>query len=182
MDSDELVLFFLLPIAVMVTGVIVVLAGLRHRAKMLELVHRERVAMIERGIMPPEMNPILAESHRMRDNGAVRGRSFSVGIIVVGFGLGVDDHHRRCRRRRDHGDVASAAPSRSSVAHRHRSQCAPPRRRRHPRPRSAVLPRCPRPDGPGRLGSSSPGHAVEPDVPNPQYLWVVHDPWIVKTA
>jgi hypothetical protein len=87
MDSDELVLLFLLPIAVMITGVVVVMAGLRHRAKMLELVHRERVAMIERGIMPPELNPILAESHRLRDSGAVRGRSFSVGIIVVGFGL-----------------------------------------------------------------------------------------------
>jgi hypothetical protein len=87
MDSDELVLFFLLPIAVMATGVIVVISGLRHRAKMLELVHRERVAMIERGMMPPEMNPILADSYRVRDGGAVRGRSFSVGIIVVGFGL-----------------------------------------------------------------------------------------------
>ena len=80
-------LFFLLPIAVMITGVVVVMAGLRHRAKMLELVHRERVAMIERGIMPPELNPILAESHRLRDGGLARGRSFSVGIIVVGFGL-----------------------------------------------------------------------------------------------
>src|SRR5512134_2457139 len=87
MDSEELVLLFLLPISVMITGVIVVLAGLRHRAKMLELVHRERVAMIERGMMPPELNPILAESHRLRDGGAARGRSFSVGIIVVGFGL-----------------------------------------------------------------------------------------------
>jgi hypothetical protein len=87
MESDELVLLFLLPIAVMITGVVVVMAGLRHRAKMLELVHKERVAMIERGIMPPELNPILAESHRLRDSGAARGRSFSVGIIVVGFGL-----------------------------------------------------------------------------------------------
>jgi len=87
MDADEVVFLFLLPIAVMITGVIVVLAGLRHRAKMLELVHRERVAMIERGMMPPELNPILAESHRLRDGGAARGRSFSVGIIVVGFGL-----------------------------------------------------------------------------------------------
>ena len=43
--------------------------------------------MIERGIMPPELNPILAESQRVRDGGAARGRSFSVGIIVVGFGL-----------------------------------------------------------------------------------------------
>jgi hypothetical protein len=87
MDADEVVFLFLLPISVMITGVVVVLAGLRHRAKMLELVHRERVAMIERGMMPPEMNPILAESHRLRDGGAARGRSFSVGILVVGFGL-----------------------------------------------------------------------------------------------
>ncbi len=87
MNSDELVVLFLLPIAVMITGVVVVMAGLRHRAKMLELVHRERVAMIERGMMPSELNPILAESYRPRDGGPVRGRSFSVGIIVVGFGL-----------------------------------------------------------------------------------------------
>jgi hypothetical protein len=87
MDSEELVLLFLLPIALMIAGVVVVMAGLRHRAKMLELVHRERVAMIERGIMPTELNPILAESHRLRDSGVARGRSFSAGILVVGFGL-----------------------------------------------------------------------------------------------
>ena len=87
MDSDELVLFFLLPIGAMIIGAIIVIAGLRHRAKMLELVHRERVAMIERGIMPAELNPIVAESHRLRDSGAARGRSFSAGILVVGFGL-----------------------------------------------------------------------------------------------
>jgi hypothetical protein len=87
MDAEEVALLFLLPIAVMITGVVILLAGLRHRAKMLELVHRERVAMIERGMMPPELNPILAESHRLRDGGAARGRSFSVGILVVGFGL-----------------------------------------------------------------------------------------------
>ena len=40
MDPTSLYLLFLLPIAVMVTGVVVVMAGLRHRAKMLELVHR----------------------------------------------------------------------------------------------------------------------------------------------
>jgi hypothetical protein len=88
MDSEALIiLFFLLPVAAIAAGVTIVLAGLRHRAKMLELVHRERVAMIERGIMPPELNPLLAEGQRRRDSGATRDRSFSVGIIVVGFGL-----------------------------------------------------------------------------------------------
>jgi len=87
MDPIEMLLFVILPLAAIAGGVTVVLAGLRHRAKMLELVHRERVAMIERGMMPSEMNPILAESYRLRDGGVHRGRSFSAGIIVVGFGL-----------------------------------------------------------------------------------------------
>jgi hypothetical protein len=87
MELDEFFLFILLPLALIAAGVTIVLAGMRHRGKMLELVHRERVAMIERGLVPAELNPILAESFRVRDGRGNRGRSFSVGIMVVGFGL-----------------------------------------------------------------------------------------------
>ena len=34
-------------------GVVVIVSGMRHRARILEMAHRERLAMIERGITPP---------------------------------------------------------------------------------------------------------------------------------
>lgn len=70
-----------LSLAAMLGGVVVILAGLRYRAQMKELRHKERLAMIERGIMPPATEP---------NEGFSRGakqRSLSFGIIVVGLGL-----------------------------------------------------------------------------------------------
>ena len=48
MNSEEVTFILILPLAVIIAGVVIIVAGLRHRARMLELVHKERVAMIER--------------------------------------------------------------------------------------------------------------------------------------
>ncbi len=84
MDTEEVTLILILPIAGLIAGVVVLMAALRHRAKTLELVHRERVAMIERGIVPPEIGP---GGYEQRQAAGTRTRSFSLGIIVVGLGF-----------------------------------------------------------------------------------------------
>jgi hypothetical protein len=64
-------------------GVLVVIAGMRHRARILEMAHRERLAMIERGLTPP-VDVVQA----YRDQPSARGRRLlSAGIVVVGLGL-----------------------------------------------------------------------------------------------
>lgn len=87
MDSEEVIWILVLPLAVIIAGVVVLVAGLRHRAKTLELLHRERVAMIERGIVPPELGPGGYEHQRAGHAMGTRSRSFSLGIIVVGLGF-----------------------------------------------------------------------------------------------
>lgn len=84
MDSEEVVFILILPLAVILAGVVVLIAAMRHRAKTLELVHKERVAMIERGIVPPEVGP---GGYEQRHPAGRRSRSFSLGIIVVGLGF-----------------------------------------------------------------------------------------------
>ena len=66
-------------------GVIVVIAGMLHRAKILEMAHRERLAMIERGLTP-SVDVVQA----YRDQPSARGRRLlSAGIVVVGLGLAI---------------------------------------------------------------------------------------------
>jgi len=70
----------------MFSGVFIVYMGLRQRSQQLEMRHRERMAMIERGQIP------LAEAsgavpHRRIESGSAPARSLSLGIIVVGLGL-----------------------------------------------------------------------------------------------
>ncbi len=72
----------------MFLGVFIIYMGLKQRSQQLEMQHRERMAMIERGQIP------LSDSHsgfhdrRPMVSGATRSsRSLSVGIMVVGLGL-----------------------------------------------------------------------------------------------
>ena len=70
----------------MFLGVFIIFLGLRQRSLQLEMRHRERMAMIERGQVPltepPSGGP---RSRRMAP--AQSSRSLSAGIITVGFGL-----------------------------------------------------------------------------------------------
>ena len=80
--SGEEVAIALISLGTLIAGVVVIMVGLRYRAQMRELRHKERLAMIERGLMPPaEFDPALAYSRGLKQ------RSLSFGIIVVGIGF-----------------------------------------------------------------------------------------------
>jgi hypothetical protein len=89
MEPEEL--FALVFVVGMFTGVFIVFMGLRQRSQQLEMRHRERMAMIERGQIPlAEPSGHISYAQR-QDPSAVRAssRSLSLGIIVVGFGLAI---------------------------------------------------------------------------------------------
>ena len=66
-------------------GVFIIFLGLRQRSQQLEMQHRERMAMIERGQIPLS-DPEVLHVRRIPTVGP-SSRSLSVGIIVVGLGL-----------------------------------------------------------------------------------------------
>lgn len=78
-------LFSVVFILGMFAGVFIIYLGLKQRSQQLEMQHRERMAMIERGQVPLEERTPL---HLRRQPMALpTSRSMSVGIIIVGFGL-----------------------------------------------------------------------------------------------
>lgn len=73
----------------MLAGVFVIYMAMRQRSQQLEMQHRERMAMIERGQVPIDPPHVV---HRLISGGGRPGagsRSMSLGIIVVAFGLGL---------------------------------------------------------------------------------------------
>ena len=68
-----------------IAGVFIVFLGLRQRSQQLEMHHRERMAMIERGQIPLSDPPEYSRGRRA--SGAPASRSLSIGIIIVGVGL-----------------------------------------------------------------------------------------------
>lgn len=80
--------------ALIVLGSIAVLwMAMQNRRLQREFAHRERLAMIERGLIPPpEVDPAAFETRAgLADQPEARGaaRSRSAGIIMIGFGLGL---------------------------------------------------------------------------------------------
>ena len=72
----------------MFCGVFIIFMGLRQRSQQLEMHHRERMAMIERGQIPlNEPSAYLHDKPVMVSGAARSSRSLSIGIIVVGLGL-----------------------------------------------------------------------------------------------
>jgi hypothetical protein len=68
-------------------GVAVIVMAMHQRSKRIEMEHRERLAMIERGITPsPETNPAQFEASLGRP--AV-SRYTTLGVAVVGIGIGL---------------------------------------------------------------------------------------------
>jgi hypothetical protein len=71
----------------MFAGVFIIYLGLRQRSQQLEMHHRERMAMIEKGQIPLADPEAL---HVRRVPSAARSsRSLSIGIVIVGLGLGL---------------------------------------------------------------------------------------------
>src|SRR5919112_1169675 len=66
-------------------GVAVIIAGMRNRARIVEMAHRERLAMIERGLTPQgDLGGAYLERPTARST-----RMLSLGIVIVGMGLGL---------------------------------------------------------------------------------------------
>ncbi len=84
MEPEEL--FATVFVLAMFSGVFIVWQGLRQRSYQLEMRHRERMAMIERGQIPLDDGP--PHLPRLAGRSAVASsRSLSFGIIIVGVGL-----------------------------------------------------------------------------------------------
>jgi uncharacterized membrane protein HdeD (DUF308 family) len=93
-------LVFIGLMATMVAGVFIIVTGIRHRAQSLEMAHRERMAMIEKGIVPsPETNPGHAAwagatgsagfQRMLHDRPTYSSqRSLTLGIVIVAIGVG----------------------------------------------------------------------------------------------
>src|SRR5688572_16083712 len=88
MDSDAI---YLIPALMLVGGIIIVLFAMSHQAKKREMAHRERMALIERGLIPsPDQDPQRFEAlTQPRAPGVGPSRSLSAGIVVIGLGLGL---------------------------------------------------------------------------------------------
>jgi hypothetical protein len=87
-------IFFLasvLPLSVIVGGVLIILMAMKQRSQTMEMKHRERMAMIEKGLLTaPERNPGAFDAvlHRHDQVAEPPGRSISFGVIVIALGIG----------------------------------------------------------------------------------------------
>lgn len=85
MNDDMIVFALLLNTIFILGGVIVIIMAMHQRTKKIEMQHRERMAMIERGLAPsPETDPAQVEAYQVR---RAMSRFTSLGIAIVGVGL-----------------------------------------------------------------------------------------------
>src|SRR3954465_15025183 len=93
MSENGIVLFLLVSI---VAGVVMMTAAMNNRRKIREMEHRERLAMIERGVVPsPEANPAAFEAaagfvvEGPKDSVDPGHRYRTAGVLLIGVGLGL---------------------------------------------------------------------------------------------
>ena len=74
-------------------GVVLMIAAMNNRRKIREMAHRERLAMIERGLMPsPEADPqrFEAAAGLQPPSTPPRGERFrTIGVSMIGLGVGL---------------------------------------------------------------------------------------------
>ena len=86
--TQEGILFITVVAPMIAGGVLVILMGMYQRTKTLEMRHRERLAMIERGLAPgPETDPEAFEQWQRPPRPS--SRSTSIGVIWIALGLGL---------------------------------------------------------------------------------------------
>jgi len=94
--NDLFALVMALPLVVLIGGLILGGMALQHRAKLQELAYRERIAMIERGVVPSQgagpagLDRALADADaRFAAPGerAMRHRTAGVALLALGLGL-----------------------------------------------------------------------------------------------
>jgi hypothetical protein len=86
-QDEMIVLIFAMMIF---AGIAVLWMAMQSRRRFREMEHRERLAMIERGLVPsPESDPMAFERSLPPAGGSspVSSRLRSAGVIVIGFGL-----------------------------------------------------------------------------------------------
>ena len=81
--QEETIVFWLFSF-VIAGGVFIIVNAMKYRAKILEMAHRERLAMIERGLKPA--GGPLSRTCRPDRPKARSSRMLSGGIVVVGLG------------------------------------------------------------------------------------------------
>ena len=92
MGDVGLILFLLMTI---VAGAALMIAAMHNRRLVREMEHRERLAMIEKGVMPsPETNPAAFEAaagflEPDKDEVNRSQRYRTAGVLLIGFGLGL---------------------------------------------------------------------------------------------
>lgn len=87
MDSGIVVIAVVLNGLLIFGGILVILMAMHQRSKEREMQHRERLAMIERGLAPgPERDPHAFEAWQQRQPPA---RATSIGVVIVGLGIGL---------------------------------------------------------------------------------------------
>ena len=78
---------------IIIAGVVMMIAAMANRRRMREMEHRERLAMIDRGIMPsPESDPAGFESaagFRTAPESQAGVRYRTAGVLMIGFGFGI---------------------------------------------------------------------------------------------
>lgn len=94
---EFLVLTMFIPIVAIIGGIIIGALALHHRARLRELAYRERIAMIERGLVPPpEADPgrfertfgdVSVDGPDGPGARALRHRTAGVVLLAIGLGL-----------------------------------------------------------------------------------------------
>jgi hypothetical protein len=83
------VLAIVLNVAFVAGGIVIVIVAMWRRTKMQEMQHRERMAMIERGLVPsPERDPAAFDA-AMRRQSLGTSPFTTLGVAVIAIGLGV---------------------------------------------------------------------------------------------
>lgn len=91
MNQEEALVF--MTITIIAAGVALTWMAVVNRRRLREMAHRERLAMIDRGLVPPpELDPAGFEAHAglpppVENRNAIRSRSAGVMLIGLGFAL-----------------------------------------------------------------------------------------------
>jgi uncharacterized membrane protein len=89
-DEGKFVLGILVPLSIVTTGgVLLILMAMYQRTKTLEMQHRERLAMIERGVVPaPGREPAEFEQWQHYHDRPAPARGTRMGIMIIAVGVG----------------------------------------------------------------------------------------------
>jgi hypothetical protein len=86
-ETTLIVFLAILPMMVVGGGILIALLAMWRQMKMHEMRHRERLAMIEHGLMPPPERDPAAFHASLHQRAPARFMSFGIAVVAVGLGL-----------------------------------------------------------------------------------------------